>query len=119
MINIFVRYLERNFIIQGDNEPDRLENATHNTLVKQTCTPVGILSLFCFANVLWVAFSKQSGSLLHRSTGKDVLKLKCDFGTILGRHCNKNTKTTPSPIVFQIFLTFLSSLSRGALVAMA
>jgi hypothetical protein len=40
----------------SDNEPDGIENATHNTLANPEKIQL------CFANVLWVAFSIPSGS---------------------------------------------------------
>jgi hypothetical protein len=45
----------------SDNEPDGIENATHNTFAKLDMDADKIQ--VCFANVLWVAFSIAPGSL--------------------------------------------------------
>jgi hypothetical protein len=50
-------------IYRGDNEPDGIENATHNIFTKQTWIYTRTISRFTGANVFWVAFSIPLGPL--------------------------------------------------------
>jgi hypothetical protein len=53
----FSYFLRYTGYFTSDNDPDGIENATHNTFANQSWTWV------YNANVLWVAFSIPSGSL--------------------------------------------------------
>jgi hypothetical protein len=70
--------LKKNWDFTSGNEPDRIENATHNTLV----------------NVLWVAFSILSGSLF-------LLK-----STVRFEKCTRTTALIYSHLKMTLFVKF-------------